>query len=94
MFQQVVGENDEPSHEGREREFFRFATGEAPEVEWSENRVVTGGDESGHVNDRAELRAAAEDVALTAKLTTVAVKRSDAREGGGLASGEGTKFGA
>jgi hypothetical protein len=31
-------------------------------------------------------------VALTAELATVVVKGSDAREGGGLGIGEGTKF--
>ena len=89
----MVGEDDELSHEGGESEFFRFATGDEAEVERSEDRVVAGGDESGHVKDRADVRAAAENVALTAELTTVAVKRSDAREGGGLGIGEGTQFG-
>lgn len=53
---------------------------------------MAGGDERSHVKDRADLRAAAEDVALTAELATVVVKGSDAGEGGGLGIGEGTKF--
>lgn len=92
VFQELVGENDELSHEGGEGEFFSFATSERTEVERSEDRVVAGGDERGHIKDRADLRAAAEDVALTAELTAVAVKGSDARQGGGLGIGEGTKF--
>jgi hypothetical protein len=92
VFQELVGENDELSHEGGESEFFSFATSEETEVERSEDRVVAGGDERGHIKDRADLRAAAEDVALTAELTAVAVKGSDARQGGGLGIGEGTKF--
>ena len=84
----MVGENDEFSHEGGEGEFFGFAASEETEVERSEDRVVARGDERSHVEDRADLRAAAEDVALTAELTTVVVKGSDAGEGGGLAIGE------
>ena len=93
IFQQVVGEDDEFSHEGGEGEFFGFAPIEEMEVERSKDRVVAGGDERGHVKDRADLRAAAEDVTLTAELTTVVIKGSDAREGGGLGIGEGTQFG-
>jgi hypothetical protein len=92
-FQEVVGEDDEFSHEGSEGEFFGFAAIEETEVERSKNRIVAGGDERGHVKDRADLRAAAEDMALTAELTTVVVKGSDAGEGGGLGIGEGAEFG-
>src|SRR5947207_11404135 len=55
VFEEVVGENDELSHKGGESEFFGFATIEEAEVERSEDRVVAGGDERGHVKDRAEL---------------------------------------
>jgi hypothetical protein len=89
----MVGEDDELSHEGGESEFFGFATIEETEVERSEDRVVARSDEGGHVKDGADLAAATEDVALTAELTTVVVKGSDAGEGGGLAIGEGAKFG-
>jgi hypothetical protein len=89
----MVGEDDELSHEGGESEFFGFAAIEETEVEGSEDGVMAGGDEGGHVEDRAQLRAAAEDVALTAELTTVVVKGSDAGEGGGLGIGEGAEFG-
>jgi hypothetical protein len=92
VFQQLVGEDDELSHEGGESEFFSFSPSEETEVERPEDRVVARSDERGHVKDRADLRAAAEDVALTAELTAVMVKGSDAREGGGLGIGEGTKF--
>jgi hypothetical protein len=88
----VVGEDDEFSHEGGEGEFFGFAAIEKTEVKRSEDRVVAGSDEGGHVEGRAELRAAAEDVALTAELTTVVVKGSDAGECGGLGIGEGPEF--
>lgn len=88
----MVGEDDELSHQGGESEFFGFTAIEETEVERSEDRIVAGGDERGHVEDRAELRAAAEDVALPAELTTVVIKRSDPREGGGLGIGEGTQF--
>ena len=88
----MVGEDDELSHEGGESELFSFAPSEETEVERSEDRVVAGGDERCHVKDGADLRAAAEDVALTAELATVVVKGSDAGEGGGLGIGEGTKF--
>ena len=54
---------------------------------------MAGSDERSHVKDRAELGAAADDVALTAELTTVMVKGSDAGEGGGLGIGEGTELG-
>ncbi len=54
---------------------------------------MAGGDERCHVKDRADRRAAAEDMALTAELTAVVVKGSDAGEGGGLGIGEGTEFG-
>ena len=60
VFQQVVGEEDELSHEGGESEFFSFASSEEAEVERFEDRVVAGGDERGHVKDRADRRAAAE----------------------------------
>ncbi len=93
IFEQVVGEDDEFSHEGGEGEFFRFAPSKETEVERSEDRVVAGGDERGHVEDRADLGAAAEDVALPAELTTVVVKWSDTGEGSGLGIGEGAKFG-
>ena len=93
MFEQVVGEDDELSHQGGESEFFGFATIKETEVERSKDRVVAGGDERGHVKDRADLRAAAEDMALTAELTAVVVKGSDASKGSGLRIGEGTKFG-
>jgi hypothetical protein len=67
-FEQVVCEDDEFSHEGGESEFFGFAPSEETEVERSEDRVMAGGDKCGHVKDRADLRAAAEDVALPAEL--------------------------
>lgn len=92
-FEQVVGEDNEFSHEGGESEFFGFAPSEEAEVERSQDRVMAGGDKCGHVKDRADLRAAAEDVALPAELATVVVKGSDAGEGGGLGIGKGTKFG-
>jgi hypothetical protein len=91
-FEQVVGEDDEFSHEGGESEFFGFAPSEETEVERSEDRAMGGGDKCGHVKDRADLRAAAEDVALPAELATVVVKGSDAGEGGGLDIGEGTSI--
>ena len=75
----MVGEDDELSHESGEGEFFGFAAIEETEVEGSEDRVVAGGDERGHVKDRADLRAAAEDMALTAELTAIVVKGSDTR---------------
>jgi hypothetical protein len=87
MFQQLVREDNEFSHEGGESELFGFAASENTEVERSEDRVVAGGDERGHVKDRADLGAATEDVTLAAKLTAVVVKWSDAREGGGLGIG-------
>ena len=89
----MVGEDDEFSHEGGESEFFSFAPSEETEVERFEDRVVAGGDEGGHVKDRADVGAAAEDVALTAELTAVVIKGSDAGEGSGLAIGEGAEFG-
>ena len=89
----MVGEDDELSHEGSESEFFGFAASEKTEVERSQDRVVAGGDERGHVKDRADLRAAAEDVTLTMELAAVVIEGSDACEGGGLGIGEGTKFG-
>jgi hypothetical protein len=88
----VVGEDDELSHEGREGEFLGFAASEETEVKRSEGRVVARGDERGHVKDRADLGAAAEDVAVTAELTAVVVKGSDTREGGSVGLGEGTEF--
>ena len=54
---------------------------------------MAGGDEGGHVKHGADFGAATEDVALTAELTTVVIKWSDASEGGCLGLGEGTKFG-
>jgi hypothetical protein len=73
-FEQVVCEDDEFSHEGGESEFFSFAPSEETEVGRSEDRVMAGGDKCGHVKDGADLRAAAEDVALPAELATVVVK--------------------
>jgi hypothetical protein len=80
----VVGEDDELSHEGGEGEFLSFAAIKETEVERFQDRIVAGGDERGHVEDRADLRAASEDVALTAELTAVVVKGSNAGKGGGL----------
>ena len=88
----MVGEDDELTHEGSESEFFGFTASEETQVERSEDRIVARGDERGHVKDRADLRAATEDVALTAELTAVVVKGSDPGEGGGLRVGEGTEF--
>jgi hypothetical protein len=70
----LVGEDDELSHEGGESEFFGFAASEETEVEGSKNRVVAGGDESSHVKDRADLRAATENVALSAELVTASIR--------------------
>jgi hypothetical protein len=67
VFEEVVGEDDELSHEGGESEFFRFAASEETEVERSEDGVVARSDERGHVKDRADLGAAAEDVARRGK---------------------------
>jgi hypothetical protein len=50
----VIGEDDELSHDGGESEFFGFATSEETEVERSEDRVVPGGDEGGHVGEKGE----------------------------------------
>ncbi len=50
IFQEVVRENDELSHEGSEGEFFGFAASEETEVERFEDRVVAGGDERGQGN--------------------------------------------
>ena len=92
-FQETVGEDDELPHESGESKFFCFASKEKTKVERLKDRVMAGSDEGGHVEDRAELRAAAEDVALTAELTAVVVKGSDPGESGGLGIGEGTQFG-
>ena len=51
----MVGKDDELSHEGGESEFFGFATIEETEVERSQDRVVAGGDERGHVKDRCDV---------------------------------------
>ena len=80
----MVGEDNELSHEGSESEFFGFAASEETEVDGSEDRIEAEGDERGHVKDRANLRAAAEDVALSAQLTAVVVKWGDTGQGGGL----------
>jgi hypothetical protein len=39
VFQELVGEDDELSHEGSESEFFGFAASEETEVERSEDRI-------------------------------------------------------
>lgn len=77
MFEEVVREDDELSHEGSESEFFAFTPREETEVEVTEHRVVARGNQGGLVKDRADRRAAAEDVALTAELTAVVVRRTD-----------------
>ena len=75
VFEEVVGEDNELSHKSGESEFFGFAASEETTVEGPEDRVVAGGDEGGHVKNGADLGAAAEDVALSAELTAVVVKK-------------------
>lgn len=62
-------------------------------VESVEDGVVAGGDESGHVKDRADLGATTTDVTLAAELTAIVVEGSDPGQGGGLGVGKGSEFG-
>jgi hypothetical protein len=76
VFEHLIGEDDELSLQGGESEFFGFATSEdEAEVERSEDRVVAGGNERRQVKNRADLRTAAEDVALTAEPAMAATQR-------------------
>lgn len=81
------------SHEDGEGKFFGFARGEEAEIEGFEDWVVAGGNQGGHVEDRADLGAPSGDVALAAELAAVAIKGSDAGERGRLGVGEGAELG-
>src|SRR5438045_8404643 len=80
VFQELVSEDDELSHEGGKGEFFGFATGEETKVEHSENRIVAGGEERGHVKEGTDVRGAAEDGAGRGEVADVGGAGSGCRQ--------------
>ena len=93
IFQEEVSEDDKFAHEGGEGEFFGFAVGEEAKVEGFENRVVARGDQGGHVKNRADLGAAASNMALAAMLAAVTIEGSDSCQCRRLRIGQGAEFG-
>src|ERR1035437_4378848 len=93
VFQEEVSEDDQFAPEDGEGEFFGFAVGEEAQVEGFENWVVACGDRRSHVENRADLGAATSNVALAARLPTVAIEGRDAGQRRRLRSGQGAEFG-
>ncbi len=80
--------DEELTHGSNDGAFVRFAT-VAKAFDIGRNDRVGGGcGESGHKEDLADLCAAALDEALARKLPTVAIERSDAREGNDTVAAE------
>jgi len=91
IFEEVIGEDDEPSHEHGEGDFLGLAGSDEAEVKRFQDGVMPGSDERGQIEDGAHLRAAAGDVALAAELATVVIERSDAGQSGRVGFGEGAQ---
>ena len=78
----MISQDDEFSHEDGEGEFFGLTGGDESLVEMLENGVMSGGYESGHVEDSSDVGSATGDVSLAAELSAVVVEGCEAREGG------------
>src|SRR5438045_9080144 len=79
VFQELVSEDDELSHEGGKGEFFGFATGEETKVEHSEHRMVAEGDACRRGKGGRGPRAAAEGAGVPAGRSHGPGKRWPAR---------------
>jgi len=85
-FDEAIGLDEEFAHEGDQGDFARFASLAEAVVEAGEERMVLGGDQSGHVEGFADGGSAAPDFSPAAPLAAVAVEGGQAGQGGDLAS--------
>jgi hypothetical protein len=92
VFEERVEVDEEFTHGGGKGEFGRFAVRAKAEIEGGDDRVVSGSDESRHVESGANVDPAAVDVALTTEEAAIAIEGSQASQRGGLIFGEGAEF--
>ena len=88
-FDHAVQNGEQLPHGGDQGNHFGFSGLHETLVEGSDDGIVTGGDESAHVECRADRRAAAFDNAMTAESTRVLVDGSDTDQGGDLTTVQG-----
>lgn len=93
IFQQAVHEDDELAHDRRHGHERWFACRAQAQIKLFEDPVMSDGAQGGHVKGVPGGAASAADVAQAALITTVAVVRRDARQGGGGLLGERAQFG-
>src|SRR6478735_1957135 len=63
IFEHTVEHDDESAHDGEQADVGRFAGGAEPRIERREDGILLGGADGGHVQDVADLDAAAPSMA-------------------------------
>lgn len=92
VFEELIEELEELSHDGGEGDLGGFAGGAQALVKVAQVRVETAGAERGHIESGAEAGAAAGDMALALEGAAVVGKRSDPEEGRSLIAREGAEL--
>ena len=93
IFEQVVHEDDELSHAGRQSHQRFFAGGAQAGIKLFEDAIMADGAQGGHVQCTPDGAAAAADMALALEVATVPVIGRDASQGGGGMRVEFSEFG-
>src|SRR5437899_12673172 len=92
IFEEVVHEDDEFTHDSGERDFGGFAGGAEPLIKLFEWTVGMSGDEGRHVKGTSDGSAATADAAPTVPLAALARVRGQSGQGRGLAAAERAEF--
>src|SRR5579883_3617960 len=80
--QDSVRDQEELVHTGGQGDFLGLAGGAQALVEGADDRIMSGGDERGHIQDSADARPSAPDDAPATQRPTFTIERGDADQGG------------
>lgn len=92
MFQEMVGQFDQFTHQSHQSDLGRFACGAEFFVKGLQNRITASGHQRGHVKRRSGQGPAMRDVALTAERATIVVVGGQARQCRRLSPRQGSQF--
>src|ERR1700733_12896331 len=92
IFEDMIHQDNEFTHDGGKRDFGGFASGAKALVKLFELAIASGGDESRHVEGASYRSAAATDGAEPLPTAALTSKRSQSGQGGGLLAIEGSQF--
>lgn len=93
IFEQMIHQDDQLSHDRRERDFGGFARRDQPVVKRFEQVIAPAGRQRGHVERTSHFDPPAADAALARPLPAVAVIRAESGQRGGLPPVERAQFG-